>query len=193
MIQPEHLAYFKDLFEGRAEISWNAWFKQNEAQLAQHLSRAEYLRLKFHKLDEAEKHLQAAGIEYTPSPQARREKYYSLLHDSVLDANGRPKESFRRKAYDGAVGQYLDGHLAAAQETFKTVLRKLKRRPIAKRVEELEGMSFDGEMEFLYGERALGRMMLELIAALDTGNDLLDPAIARARDVLQQTGEEPAS
>lgn len=186
MIRPEYLAYFKDLFEGRAEISWRAWFFQNDAQLAQDLPRAEYLRLKFKKLDEAEKLLREAGIAFTISPLARREKYYALLHDSVLDERGRPKESFRRNAYDGAVGQFLDGNSVKAKEILSTCLRKLKRRPIEKRIEELEGMCFDGEMEYEYGQRELGRMILELIASLETSDDLLDPAILRARELLHQ-------
>jgi hypothetical protein len=187
-MRAEHLAYFKDLFEGRATVSWNAWFKQNEAQLSEELPRAAFLRLKFRKLDEAEKHLRTAGIEFCVSPLARREKYYSLLHDSVLDENGRPKESFRRKAYDGAIGHFLDGHPVKAKETFAAFLRKLKRRPMEKRVEELEALCFDGEMEFEYGDHEIGRIVLEMVAALETGNDLLDPAIHRARQVLDQGG-----
>jgi hypothetical protein len=184
MMHPEHLAYFKDLFERRAAVSWNAWFKRNEGQLSQDLPRADFLRLKFHKLDEAEKLLRGAEVEFSVSPMAKREKYYSLLHDSVLDENGRPNESFRRKAYDGAIGQFLDGEAEKARGTLTDFLRKLKRRPMDKRIEELEGLCFDGEMEFECGDREIGRTMLELVAALETGNDLLDPAIHRARDVL---------
>ena len=49
-------------------------------------------------------------------------------------------------------------------------------------------MCFDGEIDFEYGDRELGRMMLELVAALETGDDLLDPAIFRARDILGRDG-----
>ena len=42
MIRPEHLAYFKDLLEGRAEISWRAWFKKHDKELIQELPRREY-------------------------------------------------------------------------------------------------------------------------------------------------------
>lgn len=186
MIRPEYLAYFKDLFEGRAAISWQAWFKENDAQLSQDLPRAAYLRLKFQMLDEAEKLLRQAGVEFFVSPLAKREKYYSLLHESVLDDRGRPNESFRRKAYNGAAGQFFDGKLLEARKTLIAFLSKLNRRPIEKRIEEIEDMCFDGEMNFEYGDRELGRMMLEVIAALETGNDLLDPAICRAREVLSR-------
>jgi hypothetical protein len=189
MIRAEHLAYFKVLFEGRASISWNAWFKLHEAELAQDLPRAAFLRLKFHKLDEAEKLLHESGIKFAPSPLARREKYYSLLHPSVLDENGRPKESFRRKAYDGAFGCFLDGQPDEGKAILASHLRKLKLRPILKRAEGLEEMCFDGEMEFEFGEPEIGRIILELVASLDAGNDLLDPSILRARQVLRR-GQE---
>ena len=75
-MREEHLAYFKDLLEGRAEVSWHAWFDPREAELAAELPRAVFLRLKFHKLDEAETLLRAAGVPYTPDPgAARRERH----------------------------------------------------------------------------------------------------------------------
>jgi hypothetical protein len=176
--------YFKDLLEGRAAVSWNAWFKRNETGLSQDLPRADFLRLKFHKLDEAEKLLRQAGVEFSLSAVAKREKYYSLLHDSVLDENGRPTEAFRRKLYNGAIGYFLDGQPEKGKELLATYLRNLNRRPVLKRVEELDALCFDGEMELEYGNQEIGRTMLELVAALPTGDDLLDPAINRARELL---------
>jgi hypothetical protein len=184
MIRPEHLAYFKDLFEGRANISWNAWFRQNEHQLSQDLPRTAFLKLKFHKLDEAEKLLEEAGMPFTISPHAKREKHYSLLHDSVLDDKGRPTKEFRRKAYNGAFGQILDGFVDKGTKTLAAFLKKMNRLPILKRMDELNDFCFDGENEFEFGERKIGRIMLELVAKLETGNDLLDPAILRARELL---------
>jgi hypothetical protein len=183
-MRPEHLAYFKDLFEGRAEVSWHAWFKKNDSQLAQELPRADYLRIKFDKLDEAEKLLHQAGIPFRMSPIAKREKFYSLLHESVLDERGRPIESFRRDAYLGAVGQFLDGDFSSAKASLTACLKKIKRRPVAKRIEDLEDMCFDAEMEFQHGNRELGRFMLEVIALLEAGNDLLDPSVFRAHELL---------
>ena len=183
-MRPDHLGYFKDLLEGRATISWNAWFRRNESELSQELPRMAFLQLKFGKLDEAERLLREAGIDFSISPLARREKCYSLLHESVLDEDGRPKESFRRKAYGGAFGHFLDGQLEEGKKTLAAFLRKLKRRPMRERVEELSDFCYDGEMEFEYGDGAVGQAMLELVAALETGDDLLDPAINRAREVL---------
>lgn len=187
MIRAEHLAYFKDLFEGRAEISWNAWFKRNESQLAQELPRMEYLRLKFDKMDEAEKLLRKAGIQFEISPLAKRERHYSLLHDSVLDEKGRPLAEFQRKAYDGAIGCFMDGSSEKGTEILAKFVRKAMRRPLLKRADAIGDLCFDGEMQLATGDPAIGTAILELIAELDTGDDLLDPAIRRARELLQRS------
>lgn len=184
MLQPEHLAYFKDLFEGRAEVSWNAWFKQNAEQLAQLLPRGEFLRLKFQKLDEAERLLKQAGVDYAPSPMLKREKLYSLLHESVLDEKGRPKEGYDRGHYNGAFGHFYDGNMEKGNAILAKCLKNILRRPQIKRAEELGDMCFDGEMELEYGNKQIALAILGLLAALPTGDDLLDPAIFRARRLL---------
>ena len=125
MIRPEHLLYFKDLLEGRADISWNAWFRQNEQQLSQELPRMVFLQLKFHKLDEAERMLKEAGIDYTISPQGRCERRFSMLAESILDEKGRPKESFMRKAYGGAGGHFMDNRIEEGRRALESYLTKL--------------------------------------------------------------------
>lgn len=182
----EYLAYFKDLLEGRANISWNGWFAANEAQLEQDLPRAAFLRLKFKKLEEAKMLLTAAGMEFSPSPLAKRERYYSLLHPDVCDDLGRPKESFRRQGYSGAFGKFLDGDIEAATELLTSYIKKVRRRPALQRAEEIGDICFDGEIEFTLGNAELGRLMLELVARMKLGDDLIDPAIFRARELLGQ-------
>lgn len=183
-MHPDHLAYFKDLLEGRADISWNAWFKRNQQSLSAQLTRADFLRLKFNKLDEAERLLQQAAIPYVPSPLARRERHHAMLHDSVLDEQGRPLLSFRRKAYDGALGQLMDGDVAQAEATLATYLAKLRRQSSGPRAEAVADLCFDGEMELVYGTQAIGITMLQTVAAIAEGDDLLDPSIQRAQHLL---------
>jgi hypothetical protein len=185
-LTPEHLAYFQALFEGRAEESWNAWFPRHEAVLKRELPRAEFLRLKFHKLDEAEALLIAAGVSYTPDPGAvRRERYHALLHPSVLDERGRPRPEFRRKAYNGAMGQLMDGDFDAARSTLAKYIRRVRRHPAEKQAEELEDLCFDGEMELTLGDPAVGRALLEAAASVPRWDDQVDPATDRARELLQ--------
>ena len=180
----DHLAYFKILLEGRAGISWNAWFKRNEADLAARMPRADFLRLKFNKLDEAERLLRLAGIDPVISPLAKRERYYASLHDNVLDAQGRPLLSVRRGAYDGALGQALDGHLQQAATTLAGFLEKLQQQPRNTRAEILADLCFDGEMERDFGDCATGDLMLKAVAAFASDDDLLAPAMERAKALL---------
>jgi hypothetical protein len=154
--------------------------------LKRELPRAEFLRLKFHKLDEAEALLIAAGVSYTPDPGAvRRERYHALLHPSVLDERGRPRPEFRRKAYNGAMGQLMDGDFDAARSTLAKYIRRVRRHPAEKQAEELEDLCFDGEMELTLGDPAVGRALLEAAASVPRWDDQVDPATDRARELLQ--------
>jgi len=187
-MRPEHLAYFKDLLEGRAEVSWNAWFPRHDAEFARELPRAVYLRLKFQKLDEAEKLLRAAGVEYTPDPvAARRERYYALLSPTVLDERGHPRPEFRRKAYNGAFGQLMDGEVEEARATLARYIQRVRRLPMHRQAEELEDLCFDGEMELTLGDPEIGRVLLEAVASVPRKNDQVDPAVDRARELLGLT------
>ena len=188
MLRPEHLAYFKDLLEGRASLSWRAWFRKNEHCLSQELSRADFLRLKFHHLDEAERILESAGVDFEKSFLARREKYYALLHDSVLDEYGRPLASFRRQACGGAFGCFFDGDHSGGMKRLKAFFGKSLKLPERERAEAVADFCYDAECEFRYGERAIGHGMLSLLAGLDSGDDLIDPCIFRARNILQAAG-----
>ncbi len=187
-MRAEFLAYFKDLFEGRAQISWHAWFSQHEEELRAELSRIDFLHLKFHNLDEAEQWLRNSGISYTPDPTSvRREKWYAHFHPTVLDEQGRPKEQFLRKAYNGARGHCMDGNVEESRAAVALHLKKLTRYPILRRAEEYEDLQIDGAVEFTLGNKAFGRILLEALAGLSTGNDLLDPAILNARKLLSES------
>jgi len=186
-VRDEHLQYFKALLEGRADISWRAWFARNEAKLTLELPRAVLLRLKFDQLDEAEKLLSEAGVRYTPHPTAaRRERYYAQLHPSVLDERGRPREAFMRKAYRGAVGLILDGKHDEARERLAGEIKKIRRKPTLQQAEALADMCFDGEMSYLGENREVGRALLKAVASVPLGDDLLDPTIQRALELLAE-------
>lgn len=86
----EHLEYFKAALEGRASVGWNVWFAANQQALAQQLSRPALLRLKFSKLDEAERLLAQAGIVPRSTAGKRYEMYCAEFAADVVDANGRP-------------------------------------------------------------------------------------------------------
>ena len=188
-LHPSHLDYFKSLLEGTADISWNAWFDRHESELRDALPRAEFLRLKFSKLEEAEKHLKTNKVAYRRDPLAfRRETYYSLLGPEVLDEKGRPLESFRRAAYDGARGQLIDGEVDEARETLRKFVQKVRRFPAERRQQEIEGLCFDGEMELLTGNADIGRVLLQAVTNFPLGNALTDFAVKQAMTLLEKLG-----
>ena len=154
------------------------------------MPRAAFLRLKFQKLEEAERILRQEGIAFQKDPVAfRRESHYALLDESVLDERGRPLESFRRAAYDGAAGKLLDGEIDAGREILRQYIAKLRRRPIDRRVEELESLCFDGEMEIRTGDPSIGRIYLEAVAVFPKGNDRTDFAVEQAEQLLAEFGQ----
>lgn len=190
-MRDEHLQYFKALFEGRADISWRAWFAQNEAALEVELPRAVVLRLRFKDLEEAERLLKEAGVEYTPDPSAvRRERHYASFDPSVLDERGRPREDLRRKAYGGVFGMILDGEHDKARKRLEAEIRRIRRKPVLEQMEDLADMCFSGEMEFTNGNRETGRALLEAVASVPSGDDLLDPATQRARKLLEGSHDD---
>ncbi len=186
IMKEEHLEYFKSLLEGRANVSWHGWFGPNEAALQEELPRADFLRLKFHNVDAARDALVAAGIEFTESPLAKREKYYATLSKTVLDSAGRPRPEFKRKAYGDAMGYFMDGDIETGVDHLAKFLKTLRRRPIDVRREELEGLCFDAEMELEYGNPKTARAMLQLVADFPSNGDLLDGAIDRANKLLEK-------
>jgi hypothetical protein len=190
-LSPRHLDYFKDLLEGRAEVSWNAWFAANLTELEQALPRAEFLHLKFKKTDEAERLLKVNGISFTITGQGRREKRFALFHPEVCDERGLPREEFLRQAYGGAIGEYMDGRHPEAAKRVRNFVRKLQRKSIEVRHEEFTDLCFDGEMEILSGDTALGRILLEPLAALKIFDDRIDPLVFRARELLVRFSTTP--
>jgi hypothetical protein len=184
----EYLTYFKDLLEGRAEISWHGWFAQNQTALQERLPRAEYLRLKFKMIDEAERLLIANGIPFAITPHAKRERYYTTFSPDVCDDKGRPNEKIKRTFYDGAFGLYMDGDTEKAAAYFIEYVKKIRRmRNRVKQDEELGGLLVDGESEFTFGDEKLGRMMLEPIADLELFSDQVDFSIFEACKILGKT------
>lgn len=183
-LAPKHLEYFKELFEGRARVSWNAWFEANRQELEQSLPRAEFLRLRFKKLDEAERILKAHGIPFEITAKGKQEKRFSLYALEVCDEFGRPKAEFLRKAYDGAVGEFMDGRVEAARDRLVKYVKKIKRKPIEVRESEFADLCFDGEIEIQLGNADLGRILLEPLAAMKILDDRIDPMIFRARELL---------
>lgn len=178
MLTPRQLRYLKELLEGHAELGWRAWFARNEPELRERLSRAAFLRLKFEPFEQAERHLRDAGVDFTPDPDAlRRERHHASFAAELLDERGRVREEHRRAAHDGAIGLALDGRLDEARAV-------LTRNVARGSLQDIIDLCWDGEVELTLGDPAVGRLMLEVVAALDSGDDQLDVPVLRARELL---------
>src|SRR5262249_45748779 len=114
----------------------------------------------------------------------KRERYYARFHESVLDEKGRPNSVLRRKSYNGAFGCIMDGDMEIGRRKLAQVLERIMQYAPIKRMEELDGFAFDAESEFELGDKKIGQVMLELLAALRTDDDLIDHNVFRARELL---------
>jgi hypothetical protein len=157
----------------------------NSSRLSQELTRADFLRLKFDKLDEAERQLRMASVSYVPSALIRKERLYASLHPSVLDEKGRPIEYIRAKAYDNAFGEFISGNIAQAEVILKKYLDHALESQDPLRIELITDFSADGEMEYLNGSEQLGAIMLNLLVKIDNSDDLIEPLITAAKNLLK--------
>ncbi|AVO29272.1 hypothetical protein [Stenotrophomonas maltophilia] len=184
----EHLEYFKAALEGRASVGWNVWFAANQQALAQHLSRPALLRLKFSKLDEAERLLAEAGIVPRSTAGKRYEMYCAQFSADVVDANGRPLPAIWRAAHGGAIGLLADGEHEAGQAKLLSEFRRTRKRGLQQAHEWLADLCFEGEMELTSGNAEVGRSLLAVVVRAGSGHDLLDATAMIARELLEDLG-----
>lgn len=180
----EHLEYFKAALEGRAQVGWNVWFAANEHALAQQMSRAALLRLKFKMLDEAERLLAEAGIAPASTVGKRYETYCAQFSPETVDSNGRPLPAIRRAAHGGAIGLLMDGEHEAGQARLMAEFQRSRRRGLQHAHAWLSDACFEGEMELNAGNVDVARGMLEVVVKAGSGHDLLDGTAMLARQLL---------
>ncbi|MEG0191960.1 MAG: hypothetical protein RR831_00615 [Stenotrophomonas sp.] len=182
----EHLEYFKAALEGRASVGWNVWFAANQQALAQQLSRPALLRLKFSRLDEAERLLAQAGIVPRSTAGKRYEMYCAEFSADVVDANGRPLPAIWRTGHGGAIGLLADGDHGAGQAQLLAEFQRVRKRGLQDAHEWLSDVCFEGEMELTGGNAEVGRSLLSVVAQAGSGHDLLDATAIMARELLDQ-------
>lgn len=189
----EHLEYFKAALEGRASVGWNVWFAANQHALAQQLSRPALLRLKFSKLDEAERLLAEAGIVPASTTGKRYEMYCAQFAAEAVDANGRPLPRYWRAAHGGAIGLLADGQHEAGRDKLLAEFRRTRKRGLQQAHEWLADLCFEGEMELSAGNVEVGRSLLGVVVQAGSGHDLLDGTAMIARELLGDVGMAAAT
>ena len=188
-LSKEHLQFFKDLIEGKAQISFLGYFPTHEKSIKESLERASFLRLKFTPFDEIEKILSSSEITYFRDEAAiKREKYFFSFHKDVLDENGKLKTSHKHSLFNHAAGQYLDGAIEDARLSLSKYLGLHgggKKKYSYAKFQDVVSFS---EVEINYGNKELGKFMLTLIGDLPRNYSAIDDLSIYAKKKLQMIG-----
>lgn len=186
-IDKEHLIYFKNLLEGKANISFRAYVAQNEESLRKQISAPRFARLKFKSTDEIEKILNENGIPYTPDRKAiRNEKYLATFHPDALDKNGRLRNDFKEKIFNGLIKSIKNKDKDTVIH-FQKYIGYPKKVSSKESVEKLQDIESFAEIEVKFGEEEVGTSLLGLIASIDRQFSEVDDIVLRAKEALANT------
>ncbi|EKE77808.1 hypothetical protein [Gallaecimonas xiamenensis] len=185
MYTDEQLLYFEQLLIGKAELSWRAWWAQNEELLKQQLPRSEYLRIKFGLVRYAHQVLSDAGYTVQWGPAASREAFFANLHESVLDGKGKPSKTHRLTMYDGALASLEAGNVQEAVGKVRKIIQRALIGREEHQIEEICSMQFDAEMMLTGGvDFDFGLIIANEIASIGDDDDILGTPIRYARELV---------
>ena len=103
----EHLIFFKDLMDGRANTHFSTYLRKNEESLKKSLPRASFLRLKFEPVSEIRKILADHNIKFQENEAAvRKEEYLTNFHPDVLDESGELSLTHKNALFNGAIKEF---------------------------------------------------------------------------------------
>lgn len=188
-MNPDWLAYFKDVIEGRASRPWHVWWREYHGEIEAALGRITYLKLKFEKLEFASTLLAKHGVPFEWSAIGRHAIAYGNLDPSVLDdLTGRPRPEFRER--DGSyiqafcTGNHEHGHALVQKE-----IRRIRRiRDEVRRSEELRDLEFDAEGLLEEGYEQVAVVLLTAIARWKNPECLEKAAVEYAQVKLDGLG-----
>ncbi len=182
------LKYFKDLIEGKTDITWKVFWKSNEKRLKESLTRQDFLKLKFGKLQRASEILNENNISFQWTKKADYHLSISNLSDSVCDKNGYPIIEIQRNLFNGAVGDFIDGNIEIGRIKFANYLADIQKMDnMVEQSEQINDLEFDAESFIKQGNIQVGIEMLKLlVATFDNENDLIQPAIDYAKHEIKR-------
>ncbi len=173
------LKYFKDLIEGKTDITWKVFWKLNEKRFKKNLTRQDFLKLKFGKLERASEILNENNISFQWTEKADYHLSISNLSDGVCDENGYPIVEIQRKLFNGAVGDFIDGNIETGRIKFANYLEDIQQMGnMVEQSERIKELEFDAVSFIKQGNIEVGIEMLKLlVATFDNENDLIQPTI----------------
>ena len=177
-----------DLVEGRVQIGWSNWWRENSKVLEQEIKRADFLKIKFKFCEGVSEYLAKLGIEHTLSKRATTIDNEAIYHDSMKDENGNLSRSVLDKVWGGAIKQFHNGNTETAIKIFKDKLSLVLQ---SGQHEELNDLTFDIEKLMAF-EKEFALACMKIIADIDifedgwaeTYDDLLNSAIDRAKEIV---------
>lgn len=187
------LKYFKELIEGKTDITWKLWWKSNGLRLKEELPRQQFLKLKFGRLERAAELLAESKIEFQWTKKADYHQSISNLVDDFCDDKGYPLLSKQRKLFGGAVGDYLDGNKESGRKKLTAHIQKIERvKDEVVQSEKLNDLEFDANSFIDQGQPEIGIEILKiLIERFDGVNDLTQPAVNLAKETIANTVHKP--
>ncbi|MDK8180096.1 hypothetical protein [Paenibacillus sp. UMB4589-SE434] len=186
MVDERHLAYFKELLEGNAEISFRAYLSNHEDSLRKQFSPARFTRLRFKSIDEIVKILDEEKVPYIMNDQAiRNEKYLATFHPDALNEKGRLKEGFKDTLFNGIVHDFKTKGEDAVL-TLHQYIEFPKNINHKRNIEKLEDIEYFAETELCLGDQSLGLFLLKVLASMDRQFSEVDDIIHRAQEAIMK-------
>jgi hypothetical protein len=185
MVDKKHLDYFKELLEGRADISFQGYLAAHEDSLRSQFSAARFARIKFKNVDEIEKILNEEKIPYSINNEAvKYEKYLSTFHPDSLNEKGRLKEGFKETLFNGLFTKFKDSGNAAAADLYKYIgFKEGKKSKIS--IEKMEDIEYFAEIETRFGNKDFGLFMLRALSSIERQFSAADDIVLRAKEAVK--------
>lgn len=170
------------MIEGTSNQTWHHWWAHNSREAERCLSRAEFLQLKFRKLEGAAEMLSRDGVNVTWHPSGRRLAAWAKLHADAVDDLGRPRPEIRRKRYGGALAAFEEGDLDKGELLIARAIDRILggREPgleLGELVLDIENLGDEGHPK-------AAKRVGELVARLSSDDTDVRAAIQHAEQVI---------
>lgn len=185
MVDKEHLEYFKDLLEGKAEISFQGYLALHEDSLKSQFSAARFARIKFKNIEEIEKILIEENIPHSIDKESvKYEKYLSTFHPDSLNGKGRLKDGFKETLFNGLFKKFKENGIAAAADLYKYIgFKEEKKSKI--NIEKMADIEYFAEIETKFGSKDFGLFILKSLASIGRQFSTADDICMRAKEAIK--------
>lgn len=186
-MQQDDLNYFKNIIEGKTNMTWKYFWKKNSERLKKELPKREFTKLKFGKLNRASEILTELDIEFKWTKKADYHQAISNFSDDFCDHLGYPILSTQRQLYNGAVGDFLDGNTDTAKLKLNTYIKEIESiKDEILQSEKINDLEYDASSFINQGQPEIGIEILKLIVnRFNNFNDLTQPAVNFAKEKLK--------